>query len=88
MRIKQVIISTKIKEKVYLKHNVSTEEIEDVLTKNKPIFRKVGGNQYKAFGKFNRYLTIYFEYDHKSKRAKITTAYPSSKKEIRFYKKQ
>ena len=87
MKIKKVVMNSKVKIKVYEKHNVTKEEIEDVLKKNRPIFRRVGGKQHLAIGNYNRYLTIYFHYDKKTKEADITTAFPSSKKEVKFYRK-
>ncbi len=88
MLIKKVTINPYVKWKIYNKHNVTTEEIEDVLMKNKPFFRKVGGKQYSAIGVWNRYLIIFFKYNHKTKEAKITSAYPPSKKGIKSYKKK
>ena len=64
-----------------------SEEAERVLKDNKTIFKKVAGSQYVAIGLGDRYLTIFFEYNSKTKEADITTAYPSSRKQIKSYKK-
>ncbi|MBN1157432.1 hypothetical protein JXA85_07455 [Candidatus Woesearchaeota archaeon] len=88
MIIKALKIELETATKIFSKHNVLQEEIHDVLSNDKPIYRKVGGNQYLAIGMSrSRYLTIFFYYDEKTKEAEITTAYPSDKDQIRFYKK-
>ena len=86
MIIKIIRIDEDIKEKIYKKHNILAEEIELILKENKPIFNKVGGDQYRATGLYNRYITIYFEYNKIVKQAIITTAYPSDNKQIKYYK--
>jgi len=85
--IKAVKIEPKIAVKIYEKHAVFTEEIEQVLKERKTVFKKVGGSQYIALGLWDRYLTIFFMYDSKTKEASITTAYPSSRKQIHIYKR-
>lgn len=87
MRINIIRLNAETQIKVYEKHNINAEEIEQILKDDKPIFRKEGGNQYRAIGVYNRYITIFFEYDQKTKQATITTAYPSNKKQIKHYKK-
>lgn len=88
MRIDIIRIDPQIQRKVYEKHNILAEEIELVLRENKPIFKKVGGNQIVAIGLYNRYITIFFRYNTKRKQATITTAYPSDKKQIAYYKRR
>ena len=73
--------------KIYEKHSVLSEEIEDVLVNGKPLFRKVGGDQYVAIGLRDRYLVVFFKYDQEIKEALITTAYPASRRQIKAYKK-
>lgn len=87
MFIKSIMIEPKTIIKIYEKHNVLSEEIEQVLAKDKAIFKKAGGNQYIALGVWGRHITIFFTYDSKTKEATITTAYLSSLKQIRSYKK-
>ena len=87
MKVEIISLNAETQIKVYEKHNIKAEEIEQVLKGDKPIFRKEGGNQYQAVGVYNRYITIFFEYDPKTKQATIRTAYPSSKKQIKYYKK-
>jgi hypothetical protein len=75
--------------KIFGKHSVLMEEIEDALIKDRPVFRKAGGGQYCAIAlSRSRYITIFFTYDEKTKEAEIATAYPSSKSDIRHYKRQ
>lgn len=87
MRINTIRIDAAIKRKIYEKHYIQAEEIELILKEDKPIFKKVGGNQIMAIGLYNRYITIYFRYNKKTKQASIMTAYPSDKKQIKYYKK-
>lgn len=87
MFVRSVKIESETVIKIYEKHSVLSEEIELVLTKDKAIFKKAGGDQYIALGVWGRYITIFFTYDNKTKDAIITTAYPSSLKQIRSYKK-
>lgn len=87
MIIKAIKIEPETAIKIFNKHNVLQEEIYDVFV-DEPIYRKVGGNQYLTIGKSkSRYLTIFFYYDKITKEAEITTAYPSDKGQIKFYKK-
>ena len=88
MIIRAIKIEPEIIIKIFDKHNVLPEEIYDVLKDDKPKFKKVGGDQYVAIGlSKSRYLTIFFRYDGKTKEAEVTTAYPSDKGQIKFYKK-
>ena len=87
MLIKAVKIEPSTLMKIYEKHSVLSSEIEKVLRKGEPIFKKAGGRQYVAIGVWDRYLTIYFTYDSNTKEATITTAYPSSAKQLKSYKK-
>lgn len=87
MRIKIIGISPLVQRKIYEKHSILAEEIMLVLKENNPIFKKVGGNQIMAIGFYNRYITIFFHYNPERKQATLTTAYPSDKKQIRYYKK-
>jgi len=87
MKIDIIRIDSQIQKKIYEKHNILAEEVELVLKENKPIFKKIGSNQIRAIGLYNRYITIFFRYNQKRKQATITTAYPSNKKQIRYYKK-
>ena len=87
MFVKAVKIKPATAIKIYEKHSVLSEEAERVLKDNKTIFKKVAGSQYVAIGLGDRYLTIFFEYNSKTKEANVTTAYPSSRKQIKSYKK-
>lgn len=87
MIIKSIVIEPRVKIKIYNKHSVIAEEIENVL-KNKALFKRVSGNKYLAIGLWNRYITIIFKYNEKEKKAIIVTAYPSDIKQIRYFKKR
>jgi hypothetical protein len=89
VRIKAIKIQPDTAIKIYEKHNVLQEEIYDVLKNDAPIFRKAAATQYVAIGySRSRYITTFFRYDSKIKEAEITTAYPSDKGQIKFYKRQ
>ncbi len=88
MWVKKVHILPSIEEKILAKHGSKGEEIREALGDGNPLFRRVGGNQYVAMGcSKSRYLTVFFKYDKKTKEAEITTAYPSTENQIRFYRK-
>ncbi|MEK6869130.1 MAG: hypothetical protein AABX63_01380 [Nanoarchaeota archaeon] len=87
MKIEIIRIDAEIKKKIYEEHSILSEEIEKVLKEDEAIFKKTGGNQIIAMGLYSRYITIYFRYEKKTKQAIITTAYPSSKKQIKHYNK-
>ena len=88
MRIKAIVTEPETAIKIFEKHNALGKEIYQAMKDGAPQFRRVGGNQYVAVGLAqNRHLTIFFRYDEKTKEAEITTAYPSDKKQIRWYKK-
>lgn len=88
MIVKVIKIEPATAVKIFEKHNVLQEEVHDALKEGSPRFKKAGGNQYAAIGlSRNRHITIYFSYDEKTKEAEIKTAYPSSKKQIKSYKK-
>lgn len=84
--IKAVKIEPKTKYKIYEKHRVTQEEIENTLL-DKPKIRKVK-NVYIAIGIWRRYLTIFFAYNKKHKEASILTGYPSSNWQIKMYKRR
>ena len=88
MIIKAFKIDPEVTTKIFSKHNVLQEEIYNVLKNDQPKFKRVGGSQYVAIGlSRSRYVTIFFEYDEKTKEANITTAYSSSNNQIKSYKK-
>lgn len=64
------------------------EEIENTLLQNKPFFSKAKDGRYVALGKWNRYITIIFNYGGKNKEADIVTAYPSSDWQIKLYRRK
>lgn len=86
MIIESVFISNRIKQKISAKHNVYEDEINELLLYDRPIFRKAN-DRYICIGFIGKYLTIVFYYDRKIKQAEVITAYPSSKWQIRLYKK-
>ena len=88
MKIKAIKIEVKTTIKIFKKHNVLEKEIYDMLKNDKPLFRKVAGKQYNTIGlSRSRYITIFFRYDENIKEMEITTAYPSDKRQIKFYKR-
>lgn len=88
MKIKAIKIEPEVALKIFEKHTVAQEEIYEILKNDRPIFRKVGGDQYLAMGlSKTRYITIFFKYNSETKEADITTAYPSDKKQIKSYRK-
>lgn len=60
MRILDILIEDKIKEKIFNKHNVKSSEIKQIML-NDPYVAKSGKNRYMAIGYYQRFLTIIFE---------------------------
>ena len=81
------MIDLEIERKIFEKHSILLREIRDILNEDRPLLRKVGEKQYFAIGLMERYLTIFFRYDKVKKEVKIITAYPSSKIQIKSYKR-
>ncbi|MBN2142063.1 hypothetical protein JW711_01915 [Candidatus Woesearchaeota archaeon] len=89
MIVKAILLRPEVALKVTWKHGILQDEISDALVHDRPIFRKAGGNQYLAIGlSRSRHITIFFSYNKRTKEAEITTAYQSSKRQIRVYRKQ
>tara|TARA_B100001971_G_C17813583_1_gene345328 strand:- start:281 stop:535 length:255 start_codon:yes stop_codon:yes gene_type:complete len=81
MRIKKVLVSFEVQEKIFKKHNVTREQIENVFFDEPYVFRSKEG-RYVAIG--NEYITVVFDYDNGD--AEIVTAYRSSRWQKRLYK--
>jgi hypothetical protein len=84
MKIRQVLISDGVAEKIYEKHRVLPEDAEEVLFSN-PVIRRAKDGRYIAIGFVDHYLTVIFEYSQGV--AEIVTAYPSSNWQTRLYKR-
>jgi len=84
--ITKVLIEEHIKKKIFEKHNVYQEEIQNGLLQGNPVVFKTKQDRYRAITSYHRYLTIIFTYNHAS--ASIITAYPSSPWQIKLYKKK
>ena len=83
MRIKKVLISVNVQEKIFKKHSIKRREIEDVFY-DEPYFFKTRGNKYMAIGFVEKYITVVFDY--KENNAEIITAYLSSKWQKKLYR--
>jgi len=88
MIINAVKISLKTKIKVYDKHGITMQEIENVLLQGNSYFSKTRLGRYVALGKWNRYITIVFYYNKTYREAEIITAYPSSNWQIKLCKRK
>jgi len=94
MRIDGFIWQEKIVDKLKWKHNLTTEEVEEVF-QSKPKFIKKekgkveGEDLYNALGQTEsgRYLTVFFIYKNR-KEALIVTARDMNRKERRYYGKR
>lgn len=94
MKIEAVIWLRNVVDKLYYKHHVETEEVEEALS-SKPKYRLVqkgkrkGENVYMALGRSfdGRYLSVFFIYK-KSKEALILSARNMAHKERREYERR
>ena len=85
MRIDNIIIEDKIKEKILSKHNLRANEIVNVLL-SKPLILRAKADRYIAIGYYERYLTVIF--DKRNKSTNIITSYLSSETQIKLFKKK
>ncbi len=85
MKIKDILIEDKIKEKLLWKHNIKTSDIREVLFNNSYIL-KVSKNRYMAIGHNHKFVTIIFELMNNL--AFIVTSYPSSDAQRKLYKQK
>ncbi len=85
MKIVNVLIEDRIKEKVFNKYNVHASEIKITLLSN-PLVLRSKENRYLAIGHCQRHLTIIFEIQDKT--AFIITAYPSSEAQKKLYREK
>ena len=83
MRIKNILISLRIREKIFKKHNVREEEIEGVFF-DEPYFFHTREKRYIAIGFLEKYITVVFDYDGRN--AIIVTAYESSEWQKKLYR--
>lgn len=83
MKITDIIIEDKIKEKILLKHNVRATEIKNIFVKG-PYVLKARGQRCMAIGYDQRFITVIFEMGKTT--AYIITAYPSSEAQVKLYK--
>lgn len=94
MIIKEVIWLRQFAEKIERKHNVSEEEVDEVLAKQPPVrFMSRGAREgedlYRAVGQTDagRYLSIFFIYKRQG-RALVVSARDADSKELRKYGKR
>lgn len=85
MRVDNILIEEKVKEKILSKHKVKADEIVNVL-KSSHLILRAKLNRYIAIGQYHRYITVIFEI--KKSCTSIVTAYPSSSAQIRLFKKK
>lgn len=83
MKVMDILIEDKIKEKILWKHNVRALEIKEILLGN-PYILKTEKNRYIAIGYYQRYITIIFEMIKDT--AFIVTAYPATDAQRKLYK--
>ena len=86
MRISKILISAEVQEKIFKKHGIKREEIEEGLLQGNSKCFKTRTNRYLAIAHKNGYLTIVF--GCRNSVAEILTAYRSSDWQIRLYKRK
>ena len=86
MIIKKVEIERKTKFKIYNKHGIKFNEVEQALNSKNKFVKKTKDEKYVAFTKTSRHLTIVFSITKGI--ATIITAYPSSRWQIDLLKRR
>ena len=82
--------SQAVVDKIWVKHRVSPEEVDEAVFDDKPFWRKCGADSYSLLGRAinGRYLFIVLKKKGKRGRYKVITAREMQSKEKRYYKKQ
>ena len=82
--------SQTVVDKIWVRHRVSPEEVDEAVFDDRPFWRKCGADSYLLFGRAinGRYLFIVLKRKGKGRRYKILTAREMEPKEKRYYKKQ
>ncbi|MBU1946184.1 MAG: BrnT family toxin [Nanoarchaeota archaeon] len=83
MRIDKIRISPEVQEKIFKKHKVLRDEIENAFF-DEPYYFKDRGGRYVAIGFIDCYVTVVFEFDKGC--ADVVTAYRSSEWQRKLYK--
>lgn len=86
MRIVDVYLGQEIEEKVFTKHGVLREEVEEMLLADEPKYFRTKGGRYMAIGLRERYLTAVFE--NVEGIAFILTSYPASEWQVKLYRRK
>ncbi len=76
-------------DKIWQKHHVTPEEVEEAICDNKPISHKGSSNSYCVYGQAvsGRYLFIVLAKKGKGARCKVITARDMQDKEKQYYEK-
>lgn len=84
-----LIWSQEVVDKIWQKHHVSPEEVEEAIYDDKPICHKGAANSYCVYGQAmsGRYLFIVVRKKDKGARYKVITARDMQDKEKRYYDK-
>jgi uncharacterized DUF497 family protein len=89
MKIKTVLFTPEVVEKILFKHGIRPSEVENVLKQkhHKTYFEKVKKERYLAIGRSLRgYITVFFDY--LSGTGEIASARSSNTSEKRKYKRK
>jgi len=84
MKLKKILITFEIQEKIFKKHKITRTQVEGVFF-DEPIFLKTRNQRYTAIGFIDEYVTVIFNI--KENNATIITAYKSSKWQKKLYKR-
>jgi len=85
MKISEILIEDKIKEKILYKHNIRASEIREALLNN-PLVLKISNNRYIGIGNAQSVITVIFEMIKNT--AFIITSYSSSDAQRKLYKRK
>ncbi|MBI2143938.1 hypothetical protein HYU17_02185 [Candidatus Woesearchaeota archaeon] len=86
MHIEDVYVKEAVEEKIFGKHGIIREEIKGTLLADEPKHFKSGKGRYLAIGFVERHISSVYE--NKNGIAMMVTAHPSSKWQVRLYKRK
>ena len=86
MHLEDVYVEEAAEEKILRKHGVAREEIETALMADEPKHFRTRGGRYMGIGFGERFISVVYE--NRNSIAIVVTAYPSSRWQVKMYKRK
>lgn len=88
MKVEFLDWTQKVVDKIWQKHQLTSEEVEEAIWNDKPLFKRIGSNLYSVFSQSlsGRYLFIVLKRLNRNTEYKVITAREMQPKEKRYYR--